>query len=235
MEVTREDYVYRAKLSMALHRHDESVKMMEKLISILDPPLDLTAAEREILIRSFSSVLGHLQQCWIELTAIKDEEHVAIIEEYKHTVKKDMKDACGRFFNLIDHRLTSETAAAARVDYLKMKADMCRFLCQYLEGRKLEKMMKKAKQAYSDAQELAKKNLDPKDPTRLRLSLNYAGFYLNVMDNAASASYVATKAIEDAGHVDDEEYPEASLILTDLKNLYISLYSEQENNNWLPV
>ncbi|KAM7500001.1 hypothetical protein LguiA_024415 [Lonicera macranthoides] len=247
--LSRNEFVYRSRLSLAVNREEEAIKLVRKLISQFTPP-DLAAEERIVVLVAFYSKLCELRCSWVKLRKIEsrlkdnEKDRKRTIHEYRSKIVSEMREFCGSIFNLIDKKLLrSDSSDEARAFYTKLKADLNGFLCEFLPSSKLEKIKTKAKCYYNDAQEIAK-SLHPQHPTRLEVSLNYSSFYKDVFKNWDSAYYHAIQAVEAAGHgaLLEEPSPEATLIVAELNNLLRGLECKQEENEkkegeeekWLP-
>ena len=79
---------------------------------------------------------------------------------------------------------------------------------------------------------MAKEKLDPTDPVRLGLVLNYSVCYYEILNDPGKACELARKAFDDAtpglSDLDENAYAEAAMILQLLKDNLTLWTSEQE-------
>lgn len=84
--LTREQYVYMAKLAEQAERYEEMVQFMEKLVTSLTPVSELTVEERNLLSVAYKNVIGSLRAAWRIVSSIeqkeesrKNDEHVVLV------------------------------------------------------------------------------------------------------------------------------------------------------------
>ncbi|KAK8696838.1 hypothetical protein V6N13_001962 [Hibiscus sabdariffa] len=64
-----------------------------------------------------------------------NEDHVAIIHDYRTKIKSELSTICGGILKLLDSRLIpSASAKDSKVFYLKMKGDYHRYLAEFMTG-----------------------------------------------------------------------------------------------------
>merc|ERR1712137_695902 len=115
--------------------------------------------------------------------------------------------------NLIPKASTGES----KVFYQKMKADYYRYIAEFTDGDAKSKAAEHARQAYSDAQAVAEKDLAVTHPIRLGLALNYSVFMYEVLSNPDEACKMARTAFEGAiaelDNVAEDSYKDSTLIM----------------------
>ena len=74
--------------------------------------------------------------------------------------------------------------------YVVRKGDYCRYKAEFSEGLEKEEAADKSLEAYTKASEAAE-SLQPTDPTRLGLSLNFSVFYYEIKNDSSKACEVA--------------------------------------------
>ncbi|KAI7745842.1 hypothetical protein M8C21_025312 [Ambrosia artemisiifolia] len=110
--LTRDQYVYLAKLAEQAERYEEMVKFMEKLVTITTPASELTVEERNLLSVAYKNVIGSLRAAWRIVSSIeqkeesrKNEEHVMLVKDYRSKVENELSDVCDGILKLMDSNL----------------------------------------------------------------------------------------------------------------------------------
>jgi len=134
-----------------------------------------------------------------------------------------LEKGCLEVVELIDNYLLKATNTNETVlFYQKMKGDYYRYMAEVITiPDKKKKIIDHANAAYSNAVTLSDR-LDPFNPIRLGLILNYAVFLNDVKHNQKKAILLAQSALVDAmSHVNqlqNDAYKDATMILQMLKD-----------------
>ncbi|CAE7233006.1 ywhabb, partial [Symbiodinium sp. CCMP2456] len=109
------------------------------------------------------------------------------------------------------------SSGESKVFYQKMKADYYRYIAEFRDGDAKSAAAEKARQAYQEAEDIAKKDLAVTHPIRLGLALNYSVFMYEVLGNPEDACKMARTAFEDAiaelDNVAEDSYKDSTLIM----------------------
>ena len=108
-----------------------------------------------------------------------------------------MRALCKEWYIETKYFLKSARTAESRVFYLKIKADIFRYLGQYETGKNVIKLIAEIEKRYLEATDEAT-TLEPTHPLRLALSLNYAIFKYEIEQNFTAAIEIANKAFQEA-------------------------------------
>ena len=135
----REENVYMAKLAEQAERYEEMVQFMEKLVVASTPASELTVEERNLLSVAYKNVIGSLRAAWRIVSSIeqkeegrKNEEHVALVKEYRSKVEAEFSEVCASILKILDSNLVPSAASSeSKVFYLKMKGDYHRYLAEF--------------------------------------------------------------------------------------------------------
>ena len=115
-----------------------------------------------------------------------------------------------------------------------MKADYYRYIAEFSEGDSKAKAAEGARLAYTEAQEIAAKDLAVTHPVRLGLALNFSVFQYEVLSNPEEACKMARTAFEDAiaelDNVAEESYKDSTLIMQLLRDNLTLWTSDEEAN-----
>ncbi|CAK9169715.1 unnamed protein product [Ilex paraguariensis] len=89
--LTRDQYIYMAKLAEQAERYEEMVKFMGKLVvGTASTGAELTVEERNLLSVAYKNVIGSLRAAWRIVSSIeqkeegrKNDDHVALVKDYR--------------------------------------------------------------------------------------------------------------------------------------------------------
>ncbi|CAN6720547.1 unnamed protein product [Malus baccata var. baccata] len=228
--LTREQYVYLAKLSEQAERYEEMVQFMEKLVVGSTPTAELTVEERNLLSVAYKNVIGSLRAAWRIVSSIeqkeegrKNEEHVALVKEYRSKVESELSDVCANILKLLDSNLVpSASASESKVFYLKMKGDYHRYMAEFKSAEERKTAAEDTMLAYKAAQDIALADLSPTHPIRLGLALNFSVFYYEILNQSDKACSMAKQAFEEAiaelDTLGEESYKDSTLIMQLLRD-----------------
>ena len=229
--VEKEEAVYRAKLAEQAERYDDMVEAMK--IVAMNADVDLNNEERNLLSVAYKNVVGARRSAWRIISSLQakaeKEPHVALAEEYRKKIEKELEDECNEVLNLIENQLLKKATANSdkkkepKVFYLKMKGDYFRYLVEIRapDTPEREKVAEKSRKAYEDATE-ASEELAATHPIRLGLALNFSVFYYEIEGKPEKACELAKKAFDDAiaglDGVSEDSYKDSTLIMQLLRD-----------------
>ncbi|KAL9274345.1 14-3-3-like protein [Drosera capensis] len=228
-ENTREEYIYLAKLSEQAERYEEMVEFMEKVTKNGESP-ELSLEERNLLSVAYKNVIGQRRASWRIISSIEqkeeshgNEEHVAIIKEYRAKIEIELSKICEGILELLDsHLVPSATAGESKVFYLKMKGDYHRYLAEFKTGAERKEAAESTLLAYKSAQDIALTELPPTHPIRLGLALNFSVFYYEILNSPDRACSLAKQAFDEAiselDSLGEESYKDSTLIMQLLRD-----------------
>lgn len=158
--LSREQYVYLAKLAEQAERYEEMVQFMQKLVLGSTPGSELSVEERNLLSVAYKNVIGSLRAAWRIVSSIeqkeesrKNEEHVVLVKDYRSKVEAELSDVCASILQLLDSNLIpSASASESKVFYLKMKGDYHRYLAEFKVGDERKAAAEDTMLAYRAAQ-----------------------------------------------------------------------------------
>ena len=117
--------------------------------------------------------------------------------------------------------------------FYKMIGDYYRYVAESADASILEEVKNGAIDGYQNADKHSK-SLNPCNPIRLGLALNYSVFYYEVMNQHGKACELGeqalTEALEKIDDVDEETFRDAKSIIELLKE-NLSLWKEEEGDN----
>ena len=114
-----------------------------------------------------------------------------------------------------------------------MTGDYYRYVAECAQGDNLEKVRSGALDNYQQAQNNSE-SLNPCNPIRLGLALNFSVFHYEVMNNHKKACELGEQALSDAlekiDDVDEEIFKDAKSIIELLKE-NLTLWKEEDEGN----
>lgn len=161
--LTREQYVFLAKLAEQAERYEEMVQFMEKLVLGSTPASELNVEERNLMSVAYKNVIGSLRAAWRIVSSIeqkeesrKNEEHVALVKDYRSKVEAELSEVCASILRLLDSNLVpSASASESKVFYLKMKGDYHRYMAEFKVGDERKAAAEDTMLSYKAAQVLS--------------------------------------------------------------------------------
>uniref|UniRef100_A0A0D6R6H9 14-3-3 domain-containing protein n=2 Tax=Araucariaceae TaxID=25664 RepID=A0A0D6R6H9_ARACU len=241
VESSREENVYMAKLAEQAERYEEMVEFMEKVAKTVDVE-ELTVEERNLLSVAYKNVIGARRASWRIISSIEqkeesrgNDEHVAMIREYRAKVESELSNICDGILRLLDsHLIPSSTTGESKVFYLKMKGDYHRYLAEFKTGAERKEAAESTLLAYKSAQDIALAELAPTHPIRLGLALNFSVFYYEILNSPDRACTLAKQAFDEAiaelDTLGEESYKDSTLIMQLLRD-NLTLWTSDMNED----
>ncbi|PIN15381.1 Multifunctional chaperone (14-3-3 family) [Handroanthus impetiginosus] len=229
MALTREQYLYMAKLAEQAERYEEMVQFMDNLV-VGSAGSELTVEERNLLSVAYKNVIGSLRAAWRIVSSIeqkeegrKNDEHVALVKDYRSKVEAELSQVCAGILKLLsDTLIPSAASSESKVFYLKMKGDYHRYLAEFKVGNERKEAAEDTMLSYKAAQDIALADLPPTHPIRLGLALNFSVFYYEILNASEKACSMAKQAFEEAiaelDTLGEESYKDSTLIMQLLRD-----------------
>jgi len=223
-----EELVSKAKLAEQAERYDDMAEWMKK---VTESKSKLSEEERNLLSVAYKNVVGTRRSSWRVVSSIEsksdNEERTKLAKEYKETIEKELVKICNEVIELLDKFLIPQASAdnekpESKVFYLKMKGDYYRYVAEVAGDSEKEDVVEKSSNAYEDAYKEAKEKMEPTNPIRLGLALNYSVFHYEIANTPDKACELAKKAFDDAiaelDQLKDETYKDSTLIMQLLRD-----------------
>ncbi|KAL3089527.1 hypothetical protein niasHS_006911 [Heterodera schachtii] len=196
MESNRELILYRAKLADQAVRYYDMAQLMKKVVEMDNV---LNEEERNMLSIAYKAVIRPLRFALREISPIEwtqdgTEKQLQMLKRYRDKLVKELHDTSNELVELLDALIPRAHDSEVKVFYLKMKADVYR----YMAAEAIGGVVDKSRQAYQEAYDIAKDKLRPANATRLGLGLNFCIFYYDNLDMEENAIDFAKKVLEDA-------------------------------------
>uniref|UniRef100_A0A2K6M9U9 14-3-3 domain-containing protein n=1 Tax=Rhinopithecus bieti TaxID=61621 RepID=A0A2K6M9U9_RHIBE len=181
--------VQKAKLAEQAEQYDDMVACMK---SVTEQRAELSSEERNLFSLACKNVVGTRRSSW---------GVVSNIEQKTEGAEKKQQ----MILSLLEKFLIPNASQAeSKVFYLKMKGDYYR-------------IVDPSQQAYQEAFETSKKEMQPTHPIRLDLALNFSVFYYEILNSPEKACCLAKTAFDEAiaelDTLSEESYKDSRLIM----------------------
>ncbi|KAL4689463.1 hypothetical protein H8959_012254 [Pygathrix nigripes] len=144
-------------------------------------------------------------------------------QEYREKIQTELRDSCNDVLPLLEKFLIpSASQAESKFFYLKMKCDLYCYLAEFAAGDDKKGIVAQSQQAYQEAFEISKKEMQPTHPIRLSLALNFSVFSCEVLNSPEKACSLAKTAFDEAiaelDTLSEESYKDSTLIMQLLRD-----------------
>uniref|UniRef100_G3NH36 14-3-3 domain-containing protein n=1 Tax=Gasterosteus aculeatus aculeatus TaxID=481459 RepID=G3NH36_GASAC len=230
------DLVQKAKLAEQAERYDDMAAAMK---AVTEQGLELSNEERNLLSVAYKNVVGARRSSWRVISSIEqktegNEKKQQMAREYRMKIETELQDICKDVLNLLDKFLIANaTQAESKVFYLKMKGDYFRYLSEVASGD-AKKGEHNSQQAYQNAFDISKKDMQPTHPIRLGLALNFSVFFYEILNSPEQACTLAKQAFDEAiaelDTLNEDSYKDSTLIMQLLRDNLTLWTSENQGD-----
>jgi len=224
MSESKEELVQKAKLAEQAERYDDMAASMRRVTELGN---ELSNEERNLLSVAYKNVVGARRSSWRVISSIEtkteaSEKKQTMAKEYRTKIEGELKDICKDVLTLLqEHLITKASNPESKVFYLKMKGDYFRYLAE-VAGTEKKEDVDNSQQAYQDAFDIAKGQMQPTHPIRLGLALNFSVFYYEILNSPDQACHLAKQAFDDAiaelDTLNEDSYKDSTLIMQLLRD-----------------
>ena len=230
---TREEYIYLSRIYEKAEKYQDQFRFINKFIE-LDPKL--SKEERNILGSGYKNIISDKRNSLRTINSLEKKNifQNIFIKEIKEKIEKELSIILIEIQKILDkHLIPNAIDVENKIFYLKLKADFLRYKCEISYGKELEENIVKTEKIYKEATDMANKELNINNSTRLGLALNYSVFYYEIKKAKEEAINIAKNAFDEAMKIiDDLEISKAKdtlLIIQMLKENLISWCNEMNN------
>ncbi|XP_056279050.1 14-3-3 protein beta/alpha-1-like [Pseudoliparis swirei] len=221
----KNDLVQKAKLAEQAERYDDMAAAMK---SVTEQGSELSNEERNLLSVAYKNVVGARRSSWRVISSIEqktegNDKKQQMAREYREKIEAELQEICHNVLGLLDNFLISNaTVAESKVFYLKMKGDYYRYLSEVASGDTKKDTVDNSQQAYQQAFDISKGEMQPTHPIRLGLALNFSVFFYEILNNPDQACALAKGAFDDAiaelDTLNEDSYKDSTLIMQLLRD-----------------
>ena len=222
----RGSLIGKAKVAELTQRYEDMSLMMKKVVEIGQ---ELNNEERNLLSTAYQRVAGFKRHSWrvisnLERKAkVENDSRIFLVRTSREKIEAELEKVCMEIIELVDnYLLKGNNNFETNIFYNKMKGDYYRYMCEAIGiPDKRKKLVALANTAYSTALSISNK-IDPLNPIKLSLILNYAVFLYEVKHSQKKAILIAQTGFDNAmiqiETLSDDSYKDATLILQMLKD-----------------
>ncbi|TKS71834.1 14-3-3 protein beta/alpha-1 [Collichthys lucidus] len=237
LKMDKNDLVQKAKLAEQAERYDDMAAAMK---AVTEQGQELSNEERNLLSVAYKNVVGARRSSWRVISSIEQktdgsEKKQQMAREYRMKIEAELQEICQDVLNLLgDYLIPIATQAESRVFYLKMKGDYFRYLSEVASGDSKKDTVENSQQAYQDAFNISKKEMQPTHPIRLGLALNFSVFYYEILNSPEQACSLAKQAFDEAiaelDTLNEDSYKDSTLIMQLLRDNLTLWTSENQGD-----
>uniref|UniRef100_A0A1A8QY89 Tyrosine 3-monooxygenase/tryptophan 5-monooxygenase activation protein, beta polypeptide n=1 Tax=Nothobranchius pienaari TaxID=704102 RepID=A0A1A8QY89_9TELE len=237
----KNELVQKAKLSEQAERYDDMAAAMK---SVTEQGAELSNEERNLLSVAYKNVVGARRSSWRVISSIEqktegNDKKQQMSREYREKIEDELKEICKDVLGLLDNYLIANaTSHESRVFYLKMKGDYYRYLSEVASGDAKKVTVDNSQEAYQQAFDISKGEMQPTHPIRLGLALNFSVFYYEILNNPDKACSLAKTAFDEAiaelDTLNEDSYKDSTLIMQLLRDNLTLWTSENQGDETEP-
>ncbi|XP_074537980.1 14-3-3 protein beta/alpha-2-like [Halichoeres trimaculatus] len=221
----KNDLVQKAKLAEQAERYDDMAAAMK---AVTEQGSELSNEERNLLSVAYKNVVGARRSSWRVISSIEqktegNDKKQQMAREYREKIESELREICRDVLNLLDKYLIANASAAeSKVFYLKMKGDYYRYLSEVASGDEKKETVEQSQEAYQQAFDISKGEMQPTHPIRLGLALNFSVFFYEILNNPDKACTLAKTAFDEAiaelDTLNEDSYKDSTLIMQLLRD-----------------
>uniref|UniRef100_A0AAV2LX27 14-3-3 domain-containing protein n=1 Tax=Knipowitschia caucasica TaxID=637954 RepID=A0AAV2LX27_KNICA len=199
-----------------------------KSVTEQSAPTELSNEERNLLSVAYKNVVGARRSSWRVISSIEqktegNDKKQQMAKEYREKIESELKEICHDVLNLLDSYLIKNASSAeSKVFYLKMKGDYFRYLSEVASGDDKKETVANSQDAYQQAFDISKAEMQPTHPIRLGLALNFSVFYYEILSSPDKACNLAKTAFDEAiaelDTLNEDSYKDSTLIMQLLRD-----------------
>jgi len=225
-----------AKAAEVADRHEDMSVFMQMLVKKKEYK-DITLEQRNLFSVAWKNAVGARRDAWRTLNETVDDKNAEMVESFKRVVKADMKATCDEvqeiLKKLVENIAKIEEAGEVpkedddkkkfsedKIFWFKMRADYYRYLSEVFGDN--QEYKDGCATCYGKAMKEAEANLEPTNPTRLGLALNYSVCKYEILGEKEAACKLAQSAFDAAidklDHLQDGTYRDSTNIMQLLRD-----------------
>jgi len=232
-----EEKIFLARVAEQAERFEDMVDFLKAAIDAKSGE-DFTIDERNLLSVGFKNLIGSQRGAIRTIGAIeqnpKYQKFGDALATYKKKIESELYDKCMLIVQTVQDKCIKLAAEdESKAFFQKMIGDYYRYVAESATADKLDSVKNGALKGYEDADKLSK-GLNPCNPIRLGLALNFSVFHYEVMNDHKKACELGeealSQALEKIDDVDEETFRDAKSIIELLKE-NLSLWKEEDGEN----
>ncbi|XP_045679169.1 LOW QUALITY PROTEIN: 14-3-3 protein beta/alpha-like [Phyllostomus hastatus] len=224
MTTGKTELVQKAKLVEQAECYDDMTTATE---AVTEQGQEPSNEERDLFSVTYENAVGALRSPsvspWHWRENREEQEAAACGKEDCEGTEAELQDTHNDGLELKDkHPIPKAIQPESKVFYLKMKEDYFRYLSEVASGDSKQTAMANSQQAYQEAFEISKKEMQPIHPVRLGLTLKFSTFYYEILNSPEKACSLANtvfdEAIAELDTLNEVSYKDSTLIMQLLRD-----------------
>ncbi|XP_059510327.1 14-3-3 protein beta/alpha-1-like [Stegostoma tigrinum] len=224
----KNELVQKAKLSEQAERYEDMAAAMK---AVTEWGEELSNEERNLLSVAYKNVVGARRSAWRVISSIEQktgegggsEKKLHMVKEYREKVEAELREICNDVLYLLDkYLIPTSTNSESKVFYLKMKGDYYRYLAEVAAAESKKQTVENSQTSYQEAFDISKTDMQPTQPIRLGLALNFSVFYYEILNSPEQACALAKAAFDEAiaelDSLNEDSYKDSTLIMQLLRD-----------------
>lgn len=217
----RQAMIIMAKGCSSMERFEDMCQIMRQVAKLaVAQGVELNSDERHLLSVAFKNHAGQLRSAhravWI------DDDQIATVNNYKKHLQDLLTEFCTSSLQLFGTiQKIPKLSPESTVFGLKLQADFQRYLAEIDNGKDTA-WGTRASELYQSAMEIAEQKLEPTDPLRLGVALNYCVCMQEVMKDSKQACHLAKTAFNQSiaklDEVDEDQYKACTTLMQLLRD-----------------
>lgn len=229
-----EEKIFLARVAEQAERFEDMVEFLAEVLE--QKGAEVTADERNLLSVAFKNLISSKRTACRTIAAIEQNPKYAkfsdALAQYKQTIETGLQADCQRVIDIINAKVLSKACdGEAKAFFVKMVGDYFRYIAENAKGDNLEKVKENALKAYESANEIT---LQPCNPIKLGLALNFSVFQYEVMKNHKKACEIADQSLQEAldkiDELEEDDFRDAKSIIELLKE-NLTLWKEEDDED----
>jgi len=198
--------IFFALLAQQTNRYEEMISYLQTYIST-QLKEEISKGLRNLLFIGYKNQLNPLRNSLRVIIAYETKEkrkevslYLPYIQIYKTKIENLLMTSINNNLNFIETIIknnTINTVIENKIFFLKLKADLNRYICEISQGELKDKVMRDALLFYQESYSISK-DLYILNITKLGLILNYIVFLYEVMNDIEQSIKIANENIEKA-------------------------------------
>ncbi|XP_077013015.1 14-3-3 protein zeta/delta-like [Tamandua tetradactyla] len=223
--IDKNDQVQKAKLAEQDERYDVISACMK---SATKQGAELSKEERNLLSVAYKNVAGAHTSPWRVISSNKPKMKVLrkkyqMAQEYRQKFETKLRDIYNDILSFLETFLIPNASQSESTSAFKMKGDYYHYLTEVAVGydkKRIKGIVDKAQQAYQEAFEISRKEVQPMCSIRQALALNFFVFYYEILNSPEKS--LCKRAFDEANAeldtLSEESYKDSMLIMQLLRN-----------------
>lgn len=238
-----QEYIKRARYCDLAERYQDMAVNMKKVLQIYhEENQEITVSVRNLFSLAYKNLVSSRRSSWRVLFSEKQKleekqsDELHIVDEILLSVENELLACCNQVLEIIDkYALTDMDSKplSHRVFFLKMKGDYYRYKAEVLSDEEEKEASNLALKSYLEAKKWAEE-LNPTDPIRLGLYLNFSVFNYEILNDPEAACEIArsafSAAIAELDTLSEDYYKDSTLIMQLLRD-NLTLWSSKNDIN----